>query len=106
MKKKKPKFVDDGRTIANMNVDGMPWYDRSQSSDVAKTSRKDMPKEPSDGTVNDEVDYKSLSPAEKKEYRKETNAIIRGVIRQFMPYLLLFVGVGAIVILILWAVWR
>ena len=24
--KKKPSFVDDGRTIANMNVEGMPWY--------------------------------------------------------------------------------
>jgi hypothetical protein len=25
-KKPKEKFVDDGRVIANMNVDGMPWY--------------------------------------------------------------------------------
>ena len=25
-KKPKPKFVDDGRTIANMNVEGMRWY--------------------------------------------------------------------------------
>lgn len=24
--RKKPEFEDDGRTIANMNVDGMPWY--------------------------------------------------------------------------------
>ena len=29
--KKKSKFVDDGRTIANMNVEGMPWYTPSQS---------------------------------------------------------------------------
>ena len=26
MKKKKPEYIDDGRTIANMNVEGMPWY--------------------------------------------------------------------------------
>ncbi len=26
MKKEKAKFEDDGRTIANMNVEGMPWY--------------------------------------------------------------------------------
>lgn len=26
MKKDKVKFEDDGRTIANMNVEGMPWY--------------------------------------------------------------------------------
>lgn len=25
-KKKKDDWVDDGKTIANMNVDGMPWY--------------------------------------------------------------------------------
>lgn len=25
-KKKKEIFEDDGRTIANMNVEGMPWY--------------------------------------------------------------------------------
>lgn len=24
--KKKPSFIDDGRTIADMNVEGMPWY--------------------------------------------------------------------------------
>lgn len=24
--KKKTEFVDDGRTIANMNVEGLPWY--------------------------------------------------------------------------------
>ena len=23
---KKPSFVDDGRVVASMNVDGMPWY--------------------------------------------------------------------------------
>ena len=23
---KKPSFVDDGRVVAPMNVDGMPWY--------------------------------------------------------------------------------
>jgi len=26
VKKDKVKFEDDGRTIANMNVEGMPWY--------------------------------------------------------------------------------
>lgn len=25
-KRKKEEFIDDGRTIANMNVEGMPWY--------------------------------------------------------------------------------
>lgn len=26
MKHKKNEYEDDGRTIVNMNVDGMPWY--------------------------------------------------------------------------------
>ena len=26
-KKNRRTFVDDGRTVADMNVDGMPWYD-------------------------------------------------------------------------------
>ena len=26
MPKKKEKFIDDGRVISSMNVDGMPWY--------------------------------------------------------------------------------
>ena len=25
-KRKRDEFEDDGRTIADMNVDGMPWY--------------------------------------------------------------------------------
>ena len=25
-KRKREEFEDDGRTIADMNVDGMPWY--------------------------------------------------------------------------------
>ena len=47
-KEKKPKFEDDGRTIANMNVEGMPWYnpvrDKEKSSisnDFEGLSRKE-----------------------------------------------------------------
>ncbi len=29
--KKKPSFIDDGRTIANMNVEGMPWYSEQKN---------------------------------------------------------------------------
>ncbi len=40
MTKKKPEFPegDDGRTIANMNVEGMPWY--SPGSCLSKAERK------------------------------------------------------------------
>ena len=33
-KKKKVKYIDDGRTIANMNVEGMPWYNPAKASDI------------------------------------------------------------------------
>ena len=40
VKKKKLKFVDDGRTIANMNVEGMPWYNpaKSETPDTSESS--------------------------------------------------------------------
>lgn len=32
MKKDRKQYADDdGRTISNMNVDGMPWYDKGRS---------------------------------------------------------------------------
>ena len=44
MKKKREKFVDDGRTIANMNVEGMPWYDK-KTEEIKKmnASKSDLP---------------------------------------------------------------
>ena len=82
---------DDGRVIAPMNVDGMPWYDR-----------KTAPTRNNEKTEEDDFDFKALPPEERKEYKKETRAIIRGIILQFLPFLALFVGAFAIVILIMW----
>ena len=44
MKKKRDEFVDDGRTIANMNVEGMPWYDK-KTEEIKKmnASKSDLP---------------------------------------------------------------
>ena len=81
-----------------MNVDGMPWHDRHLLVDKILG---DKPKD-----KEDDFDYNALSADEKKEYRKETRAIIRGVMRQFIPLMLLFVGAGTLVILIMWLVWR
>ena len=40
MKKEKGvKYIDDGRTIANMNVDGMPWYNPSKPEKNEKDER-------------------------------------------------------------------
>lgn len=46
-KKKKEKFVDDGRVIAKMNVDGMPWH--LDIKDQGNTSNIEQEKEPLTG---------------------------------------------------------
>ena len=40
MKKHKGKvtYIDDGRTIANMNVEGMPWYNPKRD-EIPETSK-------------------------------------------------------------------
>ena len=42
MKKNKQPFYDDGRTIVDMNVEGMPWYDPHRSEKKDKKN-KDNP---------------------------------------------------------------
>lgn len=40
-KKRREDFEDDGRTIADMNVEGMPWYYRAQSDKAATGEQRD-----------------------------------------------------------------
>ena len=44
MKKQKTYDDDDGRTIANMNVEGMPWYDK-KTEEIKKmnASKSELP---------------------------------------------------------------
>lgn len=47
-KKKRDRFAeeDDGRSFANMNVEGMPWYRPPQESDAKKGDTPELsPKE-------------------------------------------------------------
>ena len=50
MKRDKVKFEDDGRTIANMNVEGMPWY-RAPS----KKAEAEHDREPSAGSGHADI---------------------------------------------------
>ncbi len=36
-KRKRDDFEDDGRTIVNMNVEGMPWYHRTDETPGEET---------------------------------------------------------------------
>lgn len=82
MKKKfKEEFVDDGRTIANMNVEGTPWYN---------------PVKPE----------KSTEPLGEVASVKETFAIIKGVLGAALLVGLIISGVFALLILFLCFIWK
>lgn len=96
-KKKKVYDDDDGRTIVPMDGVGTPWHERFR--EVSETREKEREKQ-------EEFDYKSLPPDERKQYRKDTNAIIRGVILRMLPFIFGGVAVFGIVILIMWSIWK
>lgn len=66
--------VDDGRVIADMNVDGLPWY-RKNGQDPKKR-RKDDPDRPT---------------------KKETRAMIRAAYKAYFPYIVIVLCVLAAV---------
>ena len=47
MAKRKKYDDDDGRVIANMNVDGMPWYVDAAKKKEASSQKLDLTKEES-----------------------------------------------------------
>lgn len=78
--KKKQNDWDDGRTIASMNVDGMPWYAPQKKNNKAE---------------GDEL----------RLTKKETWAMLRGVLGASMLVALVFVAVFALFILFCVFVW-
>lgn len=74
-KKKKTYDDDDGRVIANMNVDGMPWYARSKP-------REETPKN---------NDFSDLTKGETREIIKGTLKAALLIGGAFMLGLLLFI---------------
>lgn len=72
--KKKETFVDDGRTIVNMNVEGMPWH-----LDGPRVGKG--PKQPGEN---------ERQPEDLQLTKKETRAIIKGVMMVTLPIVLIF----------------
>lgn len=80
-KKKKKKYDDDdGRTIANMNVEGMRWYNPKKK----------------------EEDEKKRKIKELKISRKERRAMIIGAYLAYLPMFLTILLSFTIVALLLW----
>lgn len=81
-KTNKTKFEDDGRTIANMNVEGMPWYNPSKDAPKSSTSQ----------------DFKDLSAKEKR-------AMMRGILAAALLVGAIFLGGAFLFILFCTKVW-
>lgn len=79
-KEKKPKFIDNGETIADMNVKGLPWYRSKKEISVAKRM----------AGVN-------LLPHERR-------AIILGAMFAYMPVFLVMIA-GFTVVYLLFLLW-
>ena len=84
-KKKKEAFEDDGRTIANLNVDGMPWYTEAKPLYPAKKEREK--------TALDEL-------SRREAFKVSFNAMLAGLVVG-----LIFVGLALLFILFCVFVW-
>lgn len=92
MSKKKEKFVDDGRTIANMNVEGMPWYHPEKGDSIRENgdpAKNNAPKQ----TYQDE-----LTPAGRR-------SMMLGVLGAAMLIAFIFIAVYFLFILFCSKVW-
>ena len=81
-KENKPKFEDDGRTIANMNVEGMPWYNPSKDIVNNKSTQ----------------DFTDLTASEKR-------AMMRGILAAALLIGAIFVGGAFLFILFCTKIW-
>ena len=82
MKKRREYDDDDGRQIADMNVDGMPWYLRKSSPS-------------SDSQNNEPVDLT----------REERFSLYGGILKAVLLVSAAFVGVYFLVIFFLTRIW-
>lgn len=78
-KKKKEYLDDDGRTVSNMNVDGMPWYDPNK----------------------DEKEERKKKMEALKITRKEKRAMICGAYLAYLPMFLIAAAAFTIVMLLI-----
>lgn len=76
-KKMKDKYIDDDITIANMNVEGMPWY-RPEKEKIKQKELNDL-----------------------KITKKERRAMILGALSAYLPIILIVLSAYTIIYIIL-----
>ncbi len=91
---RKEKFEDDGRQIANMNIEGMPWYDKERA--LREKMEGNVP-----GTIKTE---NRKSPLDELS-RKERWVLYRSVLAACLLIGLIFAGAAFLFILFCVYVW-
>lgn len=94
-RKKKQYDDDDGRTIANMNVEGMPWYHKENRDQTSLAGQDTGEKRHGSDSFGEKI---TLSA-------KEGRAMMRGVLLAAFLVGAIFFGVIAIFILFCIYVW-
>lgn len=89
-KRHKKDFVDDGRTISNMNVEGMRWYEPRRAKTNTQTASK---KEGDD------------APQSLLLTKKERSAIVRAGMGMALKFSLFVIGIFFVVVLLLRVFW-
>lgn len=84
-KQKPEEPADDGHVIADMNVEGMPWYSRQRRKDEREARR---------------AEFRALNMTP-----KERRAMILGAIGAILPWLLLYALIFFLVFLLLDLLW-
>jgi hypothetical protein len=82
---------DDGRTIANMNVEGMPWYDKQQKRESRAQARAELAERVARGEM--------LTTRE--TFRYGLYAVLAG-----LTVVGFIAGGVCLIILILWLLWK
>ena len=92
-KRKRPAWQDDGRTVARMNVPGMPWHEDSTPAAGRKGAARPAP------------EAAAQEDAPLVLSRKERRAIMRAMYSVLMPFALGVVALAALVLLCLQWFW-
>ncbi len=91
---RREKFEDDGRQIADMNIEGMPWYDRERAL-----------REKTEGNSRQTVRTESGKSPLDELSRKERWVLYRSVLAACLVIGLIFAGAAFLFILFCVYVW-
>ena len=91
---KKEKFEDDGRQIANMNIEGMPWYDKERAM-----------REKMGGVIPQEIGTEKRKSPLDEMTKKERWVLYRSVMAACLAIGLIFAGAAFLFILFCVYVW-